>query len=48
MLRRAASPTETEIRNENSHIVNEAFEMTTDLKPMTFKPSISMDGRAQP
>lgn len=48
MLRRAASPTDTDIRNENSHMINEAFEMTTDLKPMTFKPNISTDGQAQP
>ena len=27
MLRRKASPTETELRNEYSHMINEALEM---------------------
>ncbi|KAN0135319.1 hypothetical protein V8E53_006884 [Lactarius tabidus] len=48
MLRRAAAPTDTDIRMENSHMVNEAFEMTTDLKPMSFNSNISTDGQAQP
>jgi hypothetical protein len=48
MLRRAASPTDTDIRMENSQMIDEAFEMTTDLKPMSFNSNISTDGQAQP
>ncbi|KAN0135317.1 hypothetical protein V8E53_006882 [Lactarius tabidus] len=48
MLRRAASPTETDFRVEHSHVINDAFEMTTDLKPMSFNSNISTGGQAQP
>ncbi|KAN0135314.1 hypothetical protein V8E53_006879 [Lactarius tabidus] len=48
MLRRAASPTETDPRTENSHIINEAFEMTTEVKSKSFHSTTSTDGQAQP
>ncbi|KAI9452767.1 hypothetical protein BJY52DRAFT_1418558 [Lactarius psammicola] len=53
MLRRKASPTETKLRNQYSHIVNEALEMATieshpeDISESTI-PSTSKDARAQP
>jgi hypothetical protein len=43
MLRRKASPTETELRFEYSHMINEALEMTTEETPKNFIPSISTD-----
>ncbi|KAH8984453.1 hypothetical protein EDB92DRAFT_1488351 [Lactarius akahatsu] len=53
MLRRKASPTETELRIEYSHMVNEALEMiTVELHPeetsQDFLPSTSTYARAQP
>lgn len=54
MLRRKASPTETEIRVEHSHLVNEALEMIAMERrpveiPEGFIPSISLatDAEAQ-
>ncbi|KAH9172008.1 hypothetical protein EDB89DRAFT_2229579 [Lactarius sanguifluus] len=53
MLRRKASPTETELRIEYSHMVNEALEMiTVELHPeetsQDFLPSTSTYPQAQP
>ncbi|KAH8984451.1 hypothetical protein EDB92DRAFT_1488294 [Lactarius akahatsu] len=53
MLRRIASPTETELRIEYSHMVNEALEMiTVELHPeetsQDFLPSTSTYAQAQP
>jgi hypothetical protein len=48
MLRRKASPTETELRFEYSHMINEALEMITEETPKNFIPSISMDVQDQP
>jgi hypothetical protein len=59
MLRRKASPTETELRLERSHMVNEAVEMiavewhseeTSEETPKGFTPSTGMstDAEAQP
>ncbi|KAH9016915.1 hypothetical protein EDB85DRAFT_698065 [Lactarius pseudohatsudake] len=53
MLRRKASPTETELRIEYSHMVNEALEMiTVELHPeetsQDFLPSTSTYAQAQP
>ncbi|KAH9053980.1 hypothetical protein EDB83DRAFT_1152927 [Lactarius deliciosus] len=53
MLRRIASPTETELRIEYSHMVNEALEMITiELHPeetsQDFLPSTSTYAQAQP
>ncbi|KAH9172011.1 hypothetical protein EDB89DRAFT_1010972 [Lactarius sanguifluus] len=53
MLRRIASPTETELRIEYSHMVNEALEMiTVELHPeetsQDFLPSTPTYARAQP
>lgn len=48
MLRRAASPAETDLRIENSHMTNEAYEMTSAVKSKSFHPAISTDGLAQP
>jgi len=52
MLRRKASPTETEIRVEYSHMVNEALEMiAVERHPEEvsegFIPSTSTDAQAQ-
>jgi len=52
MLRRKASPTETEIRVEYSHMVNEALEMiAVERHPEEISegvmPSISTDAEAQ-
>jgi len=51
MLRRKASPTETELRVEHSHMVNEALEMiAVEQHPGEvsegFVPSISTDAQA--
>ena len=50
MLRRSASPTETELRFEYSHMIDEAIEMVTAGKetPKNFVPSISTDDQALP
>ncbi|KAN0135321.1 hypothetical protein V8E53_006886 [Lactarius tabidus] len=50
MLRRAASPTETELRIEYSHLINEAFrdEVTTDVRSKSFDTSVSIDAQAHP
>jgi hypothetical protein len=53
MLRRAASPTDTELRIEYSQMINEALEMITfeshtEETPGSFIPSISTDIQAQP
>ena len=53
MLRRKASPTETELRIEYSHMVNEALEMIavelhTEETSEGFIQSISTDAEAQP
>lgn len=49
MLRRAASPTETDIRIENSHMIDEAYEMTSaEVKSKSYHPAISTNGLAQP
>ena len=53
MLRRKASPTETELRLERSHMVNEALEMIavewkSEETSMGFIQSISTDAQAQP
>jgi hypothetical protein len=45
MLRRSASPTETELRFEHSRMVNEALEMITEQTP---KNSIPTDAQALP
>ncbi|KAN0135313.1 hypothetical protein V8E53_006878 [Lactarius tabidus] len=44
MLRRKASPTETELHFEHSHMINEALEMI-EVTPKNFIPSISMAPR---
>ena len=54
MLRRKASPTETELHVEYSHMVNEALEMipAVEGRPGDIskgsKPPISTDDQAQP
>ena len=53
MLRRQASPTETQLRIEYSHMVNEALEMVAmeshhEKTPEDFITSTSMDFQAQP
>ena len=54
MLRRKASPTETELHVEYSHMVNEALEMIPVVEDHPgdmsegSKPSISIDAQAQP
>ncbi|KAH8977235.1 hypothetical protein EDB92DRAFT_2108840 [Lactarius akahatsu] len=53
MLRQKASPTETELRLEHSHMINEALEMTTVERHPTkilegFMSPISTDTEAQP
>ena len=54
MLRRKASPTETELHVEYSHMVNEALEMISAVEGRSgdisegSKPSISIDAQAQP
>ena len=53
MLRRTASPTETELRIEYSHMINEALEMITgewhtEATSESFIPFISTDAQAQP
>ena len=53
MLRRKASPTETQLRIEYSHMVNEALEMTpVECHPEDISkdpaPSISTDAQAHP
>ncbi len=53
MLRRKASPTETELRIQYSHLVNEALEMiAVEWHPEGISegttPSISKDAQAQP
>jgi hypothetical protein len=47
MLRRKASPTETELRFEHSHMINEALEMI-DVTPKNFMSSIPTDAQALP
>jgi hypothetical protein len=47
MLRRKASPTETELHFEHSHMINEALEMI-DVIPKNFIPSTSTDVQGQP
>jgi len=49
MLRRKASPTETELRVEYSHVVNEALEMIAiEWRPEDDISSTSTDAHAQP
>ena len=50
MLRRSASPTETELRLEYSHMIKEAIEMAPagDEPPKYFVPSISTNDQALP
>ena len=53
MLHRKAFPTETELRLECSHMVNEALEMIAlewhfEATSEGFRPSISTDAQAQP
>jgi hypothetical protein len=54
MLRRKASPTETELHVEYSHMVNEALDMMTAVEghpgdiSKGSKPSVSTDAQAQP
>ena len=53
MLRQKASPTETELRIEYSHIVNEALRMiATECHPEDISkgliPSVSTDAQALP
>jgi hypothetical protein len=53
MLRRKASPTETELRIDYSHMVNEALEMIpVECQPGNISkgltPSVSTDIQAQP
>ena len=54
MLRRTASPTDTELRVEYSQMINDAlemitFELHTEETPESFVPSISTtDIQAQP
>ncbi|KAN0135312.1 hypothetical protein V8E53_006877 [Lactarius tabidus] len=48
MLRRSASPTETELRFEYSHMINEALEMICEETPKNFIPSISTNDQALP
>ena len=53
MLRRQASPTETQLRVEYSHMVNEVLEMVAmeshpENTSENFIPSTSMDFQAQP
>ena len=50
MLRRSATPTETELRFEYSHMVNDAVEMITasEETPKNLVPSISTDDQGLP
>jgi hypothetical protein len=48
MLRRTASPTETELRIEYSHMIDEALENITEEEPESFLPSISIDDQVHP